>query len=152
MVYDFSRMSTAKDLSKEAPRSPTVRLRDYVMLARTIDKCRSELAGTIGEYHYNCPLDQELFEFKKIDAEDFKKSVETADHDDDVALWFDQAGVHKTQHEIQDWSDDVEAYKPYENPEKREWFVGECTRLGIDPATTTLFQYLDIDDAASFKS
>lgn len=144
-------MSTAIDLSKEPPRSPTVRLRDYVIIARTIDKCRGLLSGTIGEYHYNCPLDQMLFSFKGIDSEDFKQAVETADHDDDVALWFDQAGIHKTQHEIQEWSDEVEAANPYFDPEKKEWFAGECQRLGLNPAETTLFQYLDKDDADFFK-
>lgn len=151
-VYILRSMSTAKDLSKVPPRSPNIRLRDYVILARAIDKCRSEMAGVGGDYHFNCPLDQTLFAFKGIDSEDFKKSVETAEQDDDVALWFDQAGIHKTQHEIQEWSDDRAADRPYDNPELREWFAGECARLGINPAETTLFQYLDIDDAATFKS
>jgi len=144
-------MSTALDLSKESPRSPGVRLRDYVIIARTIDKCRGLLSGTIGDYHYNCPLDQMLFSFKGIDSEDFKKAVETADQDDDVALWFDQAGIHKTQHEIQEWSDDVEASSLYDHPEKKEWFISECQRLGLDPAKATLFQLLDADDADTFK-
>ncbi len=150
-MYILDPMSTAKDLSQVPPRSPNLRLRDYVILARAIDKCRSEAAGVAGEYHFNCPMDQSLFAFKGIDSEDFKKAVETAEQDDDVAFWLDQSGIHKTQHEIQDWSDDQASYRPYDDPEKREWFEDECKRLGINPAETTLFQYLDIDDAASFK-
>jgi Domain of unknown function (DUF5069) len=144
-------MSAAKNLSKEPPRSPAVRLRDYAILARTLDKCRAHLAGTIGEYHYNCPLDNMLFGFKKIDSEDFKTCVENAEHDDDVALWLDQSGVHKTQHEIQEWSDERAAFNPCDEPEMKDWFVGECQKLGLDPVKTTLFQFLSADDDASFK-
>ncbi len=139
------------DLSKEPPRSPRVRLRDYAILARAIDKCRAHLVGTEGEYHFNCPLDQELFSFKGIDPEDFKLTVSSNDTDDPIALWVDQAGIHRTPHEIADWSNDLEEYNPSQDADRKEWFEGECKKLGLDPATTTLFDYLEADDTASFK-
>jgi Domain of unknown function (DUF5069) len=40
---------TGKDLSKEAPRSPRIRVGGYAILGRTIDKCRALVAGNIGE-------------------------------------------------------------------------------------------------------
>src|SRR4029077_20935443 len=46
-----------KDLTKEPPRSPKTRVGGYVILGRTIDKCRALLWGNIGEYHFDCPLD-----------------------------------------------------------------------------------------------
>jgi len=55
-----------KDLTKEAPRSPKTRVGDYVILGRTLDKCRALLAGNIGEYHFDCPLDNMLFGWKGI--------------------------------------------------------------------------------------
>lgn len=145
-------MIPAKDLSKEPPRGPRVRLRNYVIMARTIDKCRASIAGTLGEFHFDCPLDNMLFGFKDIASEDFKKAVITAEQDDDVALWFDQAGTHRTEHEIIDWSNDMEAFRPYETPDKREWFIEVCQPLGLDPATATLFDYLDADDKASYPA
>jgi hypothetical protein len=30
----------------------------------------------------------------------------------------------------------TEALRYYDNPEKRDWFVGECKRLGLDPQRT----------------
>src|SRR5437879_3806180 len=51
----------AKDLTQEPPRSPRERLGGFVIFARTVDKCRADLAGTIGEYHFDCPLDNMLF-------------------------------------------------------------------------------------------
>ncbi len=50
-------MTTAKDLTKEAPRSPRIRIGDYALMARMIDKGRATLNGTVGEYHFACPLE-----------------------------------------------------------------------------------------------
>jgi hypothetical protein len=61
-----------KDLTKEPPRSPKTRVGGYVILGRTIDKCRALLWGNIGEYHFDCPLDNMLFGWKRIIGDDFK--------------------------------------------------------------------------------
>jgi hypothetical protein len=55
---------TGKNLKKEPPRSPRIRVGGYAILGRTIDKCRALVAGNIGEYHFDCPLDNMLFGFK----------------------------------------------------------------------------------------
>jgi hypothetical protein len=48
----------APDLTKTSPRSPAAPLGDCKALAaRALDKCRAELAGTAGPYHFNCPVD-----------------------------------------------------------------------------------------------
>jgi len=143
-------MNLAKDLTKESPRSPRVRLGGYVILARTTDKCRAFLAGNIGEYHYDCPLDNMLFGFKGVTGDDFKAQVQSGASDSDLAAWIDSHGTAKTPEEIKEWSDGMEATNPYNNPERREWFSAQTTALGLDPAKTTLFDWLDADDKASF--
>ena len=67
---------TGKDLTKEAPRSPRIRVGGYAILGRTIDKCRALVAGDIGEYHFDCPLDNMLFSFKGVKGEDFKAQID----------------------------------------------------------------------------
>ena len=42
----------AKDLTKEPPRSPRALLAGQVILARSVDKCRSVLLGLNGEYGF----------------------------------------------------------------------------------------------------
>ncbi len=42
-------ITTAKDLTKEYPRSPRETLAGYVLAARVLDKCRAAIAGTLGE-------------------------------------------------------------------------------------------------------
>src|SRR4051812_26954561 len=100
-------MKPAKDLSKEAPRSPRIRLRNYVILGRTIDKCRAFLNGTLGDYHFDCPLDKMLFEFESLNVDDFKNCVASSENDDDIAFWVEESGVRKTDTEIQQWSADM---------------------------------------------
>jgi len=135
--------------SKESPRSPRVRLGGYALLARGIDKCRASLAGTVGDYSFNCPLDQMLFAFKGVEAVDFQEKVASAASDDEIASWLDDAGLLKSDEEIKEWSDGLEASRPHEDPERREWFAEQCAPLGLDPAKVTLFDYLEADDRAS---
>jgi Domain of unknown function (DUF5069) len=71
--------------------------------------------------------------------------------DDEILAWFSKHGDSKRADEIKTWSDSVEATRPYDNPDSKEWFAGECAALGLDPAKTTLFQYLETDDRVSFK-
>jgi hypothetical protein len=143
-------MNTTKDLTQEAPASPRVRVGGYALLARMADKGRADIAGTIGEYHYDCPLDNYLFDFKGVTGDEVKKVIESGASDEEIAAWFDANGTPKSPEEIAAWSDSVEAARPYDSPEKREWFVGVCAEAGIDPATHTLFDYLEADDKLSY--
>ena len=140
-----------KDLTKEAPRSPRVRIGGYAILARTYDKCRALLGGNIGEYHFDCPLDNMLFGFKGVKGDDFKAEVEKGATDEEMAKWLDSHGEKKTPEEIKAWSDEVEAVNPYNDPEKREWFEEQVKVHGLDAAKTTLFDWLEVDDKASYQ-
>ncbi len=143
---------TAKDLTKEAPRSPKTRLGGYVILARTLDKCRALLWSNIGDYHFDCPLDNILFGWKGIVGDDFKAAVEKGASDEEMVQWVNEHGEKKTAEEIKAWSDEMETVNPYENPEKREWFVEQVKPHNLDPAKTTLFEWLDVDDRASYQA
>jgi hypothetical protein len=81
----------APDLTRCAPRSARARLGAYgVIAARALDKCRAEIAGCAGLYHYNCPLDRAFFNFTGIDAAEFKEFVGTAASDEEVANWIEK--------------------------------------------------------------
>ncbi len=139
------------DLTKQPPRSPHTRLGDYVILARTLDKCRALLWGNIGEYHFDCPLDNMLFGWKGIKGDDFKAAVEKGASDEEMVRWVNEHGEKKSPEEVRAWSDEMVAANPYENPEKRDWFVEQVQPYKLDPAKTTLFQWLDVDDRESYK-
>jgi len=138
-----------KDLTKESPRSPRIRVGGYAILGRTLDKCRALVAGNIGDYHFDCPLDNTLFSFKGVKGADFKAQIENGASDQDMIEWLSRNGQKKTTNEIKRWSDEVTATNYSDNPEKREWFVEQLKPLGLDPKTTTLFDWLEKDDLAS---
>ena len=66
------------DLTRQAPHSPRERIDGFAIASRTVDKCRASIAGKLGEYHYDCPLDNLLFSFKGITGDQFKTAVQAA--------------------------------------------------------------------------
>src|SRR5436190_11514810 len=121
---------TGGDLTKEAPRSPRIRVGGYAILGRTIDKCRALIAGNIGEYHFDCPLDNMLFTFKGVEAEDFKAQIEQGASDQEIVEWLNQSGETKTPAQIDRWSEKVEASSLYDDLEKHDYFVEQTRKLG----------------------
>jgi hypothetical protein len=148
----MSTLIIVRDLSKQAPHSPRERVGGFVIASRAVDKCRAVLAGTPGEYHYDCPLDNRLFGFKGITGEQFKTAVQAAKNYEDVGAWLQANGTAKTPVEIKTWSDEMEAGSPMKNPERRAHFMENCSKLGLNPETTTTFDCLEADDRASFSS
>ena len=140
----------ARDLTKQAPHSPRERIAGFVIASRAVDKCRASLAGTPGEYHYDCPLDNLLFSFKGITGELFKAAVQASKNYEDVGAWLQANGTKKTPVEIKTWSDETEAGSLMKNPEKRSYFIESCSRIGLNPETNTTFDWLEADDRASF--
>jgi hypothetical protein len=141
----------ARDLNKQAPHSPRERLAGFAIANRTIDKCRASLAGTLGQYHYDCPLDNSLFSFKGITAEQFKAAVQVAKSYEDVAAWLQANGTPRTADEIRAWSDEMEASSLNANPDKRDYFIENCHRLGLNPQMNSTFDWLEADDRESFR-
>ena len=140
---------SGKDLTKEAPRSPRIRVGGYAILGRTIDKCRALVAGDIGEYHFDCPLDNMLFGFKRVTGDDFKGQIEQGASDQEMIEWLNQSGETKTPAQINRWSEKVEAGSLHDDLEKREFFIERTRKLGLDPKKTTTFDWLEIDDRVS---
>src|SRR5436190_11166567 len=108
------KLVTGKDLTKEAPRSPRIRIGGYAILGRTIDKCRALVGENIGEYHFDCPLDNTLFGFKGVKGDDdFKAQIEQGASDQEMVEWLNQNGEKKTPEEIERWATEVEASSLY---------------------------------------
>ena len=140
----------AKDLTKEAPVSPAQRVGGYVALARLADKARAAFqGGNVGEYHTGCPLDLALLNWKGVSYDEIKQEIVNGADDHALAAYLDGHGQPKTPEEIETFSNTLEQMNPYNNPQRKDWYVGETTRLGLDPATTPMFKYLEADDQAS---
>lgn len=90
--------------SKEYPRSPRETLGGYVLAARALDKCRAVLVGRQGEYHSNCPLDQQWLKFAEIDYNAYRSFVATGATDDEVATWIGEHAKKRSRAEIIVWN------------------------------------------------
>lgn len=136
----------APDLRTGFPRSPNALLGDYVLLPRIIDKCRATLAGTNGEYNFNCPLDRRFFDFTGIDAEAFRQEVASGKSDQDLLAWVESHSQVKDTNAILVWSYDNRRSVP-ETPEMKAYF--EAMRRQVCPNHThvlTWFQVLDAEE------
>ena len=141
----------ARDLTQQAPHSPRERLAGFVIASRAVDKCRASLAGTLGEYHYDCPLDNKLFNFKGITGAQFKTAVQASTNYDEVGTWLLATGTAKTPAEIKTWSDATEAGSLMKIPEKRSYFIESCSALGLNPQMNSTFDWLEADDRETFR-
>jgi len=141
----------ALDLTKRPPRSPRVRLGGFVILPRLLDKGRATIVGTNGEYHYNCPMDQRLFEFLGVDAEALKEQLKAGKGDWEIFQWILAKAKNKlTAAEIESWSKTQERRAP-EDAESRDYFNGLLAKAALGRKDiTTWFELLDVDDFASY--
>jgi len=140
------------NLTQRPPRSPRVRLGGYVILPRMLDKCRAVLAGTAGEYHYACPLDQRFLTFTGTDAEALKAEVAKGLGDGELLAWVTAHAAHPREAwEIAQWSAFVAANVPSDN-ESRAYLNEELAANGAAGRedVSTWFDNLDLDDYVSF--
>ena len=141
-------MSTP-DLTQRPPRSPRVRLGGYVLLPRILDKCRSTIAGKNGEYTFNCPLDQEFFEFTQLSAEKFKAEVQSGKGDGEMLAWVRTHSRKFTIVDVLAWSA-YQEQRPPTDVEKREFFTELQKRSG--PNRDDIFGWFDLLDLDDFVS
>jgi len=144
-------MTPTADLTSRPPRSARVRLGGYVILPRMLDKCRAVLAGTNGEYHYACPLDQRFLTFAGVDPDALKTEVAKGGGDGEILEWIRENAKSKSSEiEIAMFSDYAARRVPAEVDE-REFFHGLHKAAGAHrDDIATWFDLLDLDDYVAF--
>lgn len=130
------------DLRTKFPRSPKEKLAGYVHVPRIIDKARAHQAGTLGDYIYNCPMDQSWFEFIGIKADDFAEAVNSRD-DRQMAEWIRQHVKPHTPEEIEAWNRKLLGRTP-SSPESLQRFL--ATRQKLAPDRTDITTWPDLLD------
>ncbi|MES2568721.1 MAG: DUF5069 domain-containing protein [Verrucomicrobiota bacterium] len=143
---------SAPDLTQRPPRSPRSRLGNLVLLPRMLDKGRAAIAGTNGEYHYNCPLDQHLINFLGIDPEALREQLAQGKGDGEILAWINaNAARPRTPWEIQQWSDYHDRRGPDSDAETLGLFVELAGKLSTTREDLrTWADLLDLDDHVTF--
>ncbi|MEJ0000502.1 MAG: DUF5069 domain-containing protein [Verrucomicrobiota bacterium] len=96
----------ALDLTKHFPGSPHAMLAGYVLAKRCVDKGRAELAGTAGEYHFDCPVDNTFLGFAGIKGADLKEFLATGADDEAVSAWIGEHAKKRPRVEVIKWNNE----------------------------------------------
>jgi hypothetical protein len=140
------------DLTQRPPRSFRVRLGNYVVLARMLDKGRATLAKKNGEYVYNSPTDQRLVQFLGFDPDALLKELATGKSDGEMLEWVQaHSKTPRAPWEIEAWSAFMEKRGPDSDAETLAFFAKHLGRLSkTREDIKTLFEFGELDDYVSF--
>jgi hypothetical protein len=72
---------------RDFPRRARERYGGFDYLLRVFDKGRASKAGTIFDYIYPCPIDQDIFAQWEITPDEFTAAVETCTTDEQILAW-----------------------------------------------------------------
>jgi hypothetical protein len=140
---------SAPDLTRHPPRSPRTRLGGYAHLPRLLDKARAVAAGKAGDFHYNCPFDQQFFGFTGIDHEAFMAEIRKGGSDTEM-LAYVRAHSARKPFEIAAWSALLEHWVPTV-PDTRGFFNDVHRKNAPDRDDIgTWFDWLELDDYVTY--
>ena len=137
------------DLTKFPPRSVRVRLGGYAHLPRLLDKARAHLRGKVGEFHYNCPLDQQFFAFTGIGHKKMLAAIKTGKSDTEMLAWVNK-NTKRLPFQVAGWSAWIEQHGPG-GKDGHEWIAGILKKSA--PKRTDIRSFsdlLDLDDYVSY--
>jgi hypothetical protein len=138
----------APDLTKDFPHSPHGMLGGYVLAKRCVDKCRATLAGTAGEYHFDCPLDNIFLGFAGIKGPDLKEFVATGADDEAVGKWISEHATKRERIEIIKWNNEWRYKRISEIPDNLQEFMEDYVPKNVPPEVIHHVRYFfDIYDA-----
>jgi len=140
------------DLTQRPPRSFRVRLGNYVVLARMLDKGRATLARKNGEYIYNSPTDQRLVQFLGFDPKALLKELASGKSDGEMLEWVQaHSKTPRSPWEIEAWSAYMDKRAPDSDAETLAFFAEHLGRLSkTREDIKTFFEFGELDDYVSF--
>ncbi|MGH7716583.1 MAG: DUF5069 domain-containing protein, partial [Vulcanimicrobiaceae bacterium] len=134
------------DLRAHAPRSPYDELGGVVLLARTIDKTKAKLQGTLGAYKVTPGLSGYLFDWLGIAEDDFTQAVRQLRDDEAIANWVRTKSDPSKFAEV----NQKLTTRSFRDAEHRNQFVARYPLLGKRPDLQKFFDLIEVDDQISF--
>jgi hypothetical protein len=135
------------DLTKTYPASVKEKWHGVVHLRRAIDKGKAKAHGDIGEYHYNCPMDQGLFAFLGIDHEALLDVITKAKSDQEISDYVGPFVHKKSAAEIEAWNAEFLKGAPAPGSESEKFFLDLRNQVAPDRTDVTRWaDLLDLDE------
>ena len=113
------------------------------MLARTIDKARACLAGTLGEYIYDCPMDRQLFATLGLNADEFLRIVRRSPDDVAVVAWLRGTSALPQDERAAAHNDAIDRWAP---ESEASWTRFEAQREKLAPGRSDITTWTDLID------
>ena len=135
------------DLRKHPPRPPRDMLGGIYFLARTIDKARAKIAGTLGPYKITPGISGYLFEWLGITEDQFVEAVRNAKSDDEVVRWFHE----HTDSDKYAGLNDMLVNRGIRDAEHRAQVLPAYPILIDRPNLSNWFEIFDLDDVWMFR-
>ena len=133
------------DLTKTYPRSVHEKLFGLVQLPRTIDKGKAKAHGNLGEYNYDCPMDQALFDFLEMNGDELLAVIKNAKSDAEIEAYCKQFVDKKPPSEIERWNHEWVTHKP--EGQSLEYFLNLRNQVAPDRTDVTNWaDLLDLDE------
>ena len=119
----------------------------YVLAKRCVDKGRAEVAGTAGEYHFDCPLDNFFLGFAGLKGADLKEFLATGADDAAVGQWIEKNATKRERVEIVKWNNDWRYKRISELPDGLQEFMEDYIPQNVPQDTIRHIRYFfDIYD------
>lgn len=130
------------DLTSSYPRSVRDKYLGVVQIGRTIDKGKAKLAGKLGEYNYDCPMDKHLFEWLGINGEQLLDEIKKGDAATEAFV--KQMLAKKNQGEIEAFNREWLEYAPAPGSDGEKYFLN--LRDQVAPERTDVKAWADLLD------
>lgn len=133
------------DLTTSYPRSVREKHLGLVQVARTIDKGKASLAGKLGEYKFDCPMDQHLFEFLGLEGNAVLDAIKKGDAAADD--FFKNAIAKKNAADIEKFNREWLDYGPAPGSDGEKYFLELRGQVAPDRTDVTAWaDLLDLDE------
>src|SRR5947199_7463128 len=130
------------DLTKTYPRSVHEKWLGIVQLGRALDKGKAKAHGNLGEYNFDCPMDNAVFEFLGINGEEFLSVIKNAKNDAEIEAYAKQFVDKKTPEQIEAWNREWVTHEP--EGESKTYFLN--LRNQVAPGRTDVTTWADLLD------
>jgi hypothetical protein len=135
------------DLRQHPPRSARAMLGGLYFLARTIDKTRAKIQGTLGPYKIQPGISGYVFDGLGITEDQFTDVVRAAASDDDVVRW-----VHaNTPQDAYAGLNDMLVNRRIRDDEHRAQVLPAYPILADRPDLWNWFEIFELDDAWMYE-
>ena len=134
------------NLVESIPRSPKIKIKGLVMLARMIDKARAYNSNKLGEYIFPCPIDKIILEFLGTNHKKFAYKTQNLS-DKEIASWIEEKCLHRSRDDIERINKIILDRKP-DTPESLNRF--NAIRNKINPFAkdvTTWVELIELEES-----